>query len=129
MSTRRPGTPPGPICPYARLVVKTASEAATSRRISRLMLESCIGYTVIRAGQALCDGFAVRVVVDVARAAAVAELSNAVKGAFCRLRVSGWLEVLRVATAAGAGARRIRVGHLVHVGRMAGDAAQRRAVL
>ena len=115
-----------PYLPVARLVVTTASEAATSRRISRLMLESCIGYTVIGTGQALCDGFAVGVVVDVARAAAVAELSNAVKGTFRGLRMSGRLEVLRVAAAAAAGAGGVGVRHLVRVGRMTGDAVQRR---
>src|SRR5690348_13496292 len=92
------------------------------------MLESCIGYTVIGTRQALGEGFAVRVVVNVASAAAVAEISDAVERTFCGLRMSGWLEVLRVATAAGTGARGVRVRHLVRVGRMTGGAAQRRAM-
>src|ERR1700724_3122966 len=122
MSTKRPG-PPMPIWPHARLVVETLSRTATSRRNTRLMLESGIGYTVIRAGMALRNGGAGRVAVHVARAAAITQLRGAVQNVFHGLRMRRGLKVLRMTAAAGSRGCGVRVRYLVRVGGMAGDAA------
>jgi len=65
----------------------------------------------------------------VASAAAVGQLARAVQLAFRGLRMSGGLEVLGVAAAAGAGVRRRQIRHLIRVGGVARRAAQRRAML